>query len=117
MPGSSVSTFYRMRQRYEEEGLSGLLDRRLGKMSARRAPVDAVLKVVSLFETQYYDFTVKHFHQTLSGHGIHRSYTWTQKVLQTAGVLKKGAASWGSPAQAPTPADAGYDAAPGRFEA
>jgi len=87
--GSSVSTFYRMRQRYDEEGLEGLLDRRLGKLSARRAPVDEVLKVVSLFETKYYDFTVKHFHEKLEGHGIHRSYTWTKKVLQDAGVVKK----------------------------
>ena len=29
--GASVSTFFRMRRRYEEEGIEGLLDRRLGK--------------------------------------------------------------------------------------
>ena len=87
--GSSVSTFYRMRGRYEEEGFDGLLDRRLGKRSSRRAPLDEVMKVVALFETQYYDFTVKHFHEKPAGHGIDRSYTWTKKVLQTAGVVKK----------------------------
>ena len=47
----SVSTFYRMRRRYEEEGPEGLADRRLGKVSARRAPVDEVMRVLSLFET------------------------------------------------------------------
>lgn len=87
--GSSVSTFYRMRQRYEEEGVSGLADRRLGKLSTRRAPVDEVMKVLTLFETKYYDFTVKHFHEKLADHGIHRSYTWTKKVLQQAGSVKK----------------------------
>lgn len=87
--GTSVSTFYRYRRRYEEEGEEGLADRRIGKLSARRAPVDEVTKVVNLFETNYYDFTVKHFHEKLSGHGIGRSYTWTKKVLQKAGVVKK----------------------------
>ena len=87
--GASVSTFFRMRRRYEEEGIEGLLDRRLGKASARRAPVDEVLKVLSLFETKYYDFTVKHFHEKLHGHGVNRSYTWTKRVLQEAGVVKK----------------------------
>ncbi len=87
--GTSVSTFYRYRRRYEEEGEEGLADRRIGKLSARRAPVDEVLKVVTLFETKYYDFTVKHFHEKLPGHGINRSYTWAKKVLQRAGVVKK----------------------------
>ena len=87
--GTSVSTFYRYRRRYEDEGFDGLADRRLGKVSARRAPVDEVMAVVSLFETRYYDFTVKHFHEKLEGHGIHRSYTWTKKALQKAGVVKK----------------------------
>jgi transposase len=87
--GTSVSTFYRYRRRYEEDGEEGLADRRIGKLSTRRAPVDEVLKVVTLFETKYYDFTVKHFHEKLAGHGINRSYTWTKKVLQRAGVVKK----------------------------
>jgi hypothetical protein len=78
-----------MRRRYEEDGIEGLMDRRLGKLSARRAPVDEVMKVISLFETHYYDFTVKHFHEKLPGHQIQRSYTWTKKVLQEAGVVKR----------------------------
>ncbi len=47
------------------------------------------MKVITLFETNYYDFTVKHFHEKLAGHGISRSYTWNKKVLQKAGVVKK----------------------------
>jgi hypothetical protein len=47
------------------------------------------MKVLTLFETKYYDFTVKHFHEKLEGYGIHRSYTWTKKVLQQAGLVKK----------------------------
>lgn len=87
--GMSVSTFYRMRKRYEEQGLEGLADRRLGKLSARRAPADEVCRVLALFETRYYDFTVKHFHEKLSGYGIDRSYTWTKNALQKAGLVRK----------------------------
>ncbi len=87
--GTSVSTFYHYRRRFEGEGVEGLADRRIGKLSARRAPVDEVLKVVTLFEIKYYDFSVKHIHKKLPGHGINRSYTWTKKVLQEAGKVKK----------------------------
>ena len=38
--GMSERSFRRYRHRYEEEGLQGLFDRRLGKASARRVPVD-----------------------------------------------------------------------------
>jgi transposase len=63
--GVSVSTFYRKRQRFAEEGAGGLVDRRIGKISARRVPVDEAMRVIALFETKYYDFTVKHFHEKL----------------------------------------------------
>lgn len=87
--GISLSSFYRARRRYEEEGEEGLADRRLGKVSARRASVDEVMRVVNLFETRYPDFTVKHFHEKLGEHGVNRSYTWTKKVLQDKGVVRK----------------------------
>jgi len=89
MLGASQSTFYRMRQRYQEEGIEGLADRRLGKASARRAPVDEVMRVINLYKTEYYDYTVKHFHEKLTGYGINRSYTWTKNTLQSAGLVKK----------------------------
>lgn len=87
--GISVSTFGRWRSRYDAEGVDGLVDRRLGRASARRAPVDEAMKVVSLFETRYFDFTVKHFHEKLAGHGIARSYSWTKGVLQGDGKVAK----------------------------
>ena len=43
----------------------GLYDRRLGRLSARRAPVDEVARVLELFDTRYWDFTAKHFHEKL----------------------------------------------------
>ena len=38
--GCSERQFRRYRRRYEEEGLEGLFDKRLGKASARRIPID-----------------------------------------------------------------------------
>ena len=57
--GVSERTFRRWRDRYEAEGADGLYDRRLGRLSARRAPVDEVARVLELFDTRR-DFTAKH---------------------------------------------------------
>ena len=45
--GVSERTFRRWRDRYEAEGADGLYDRRLGRLSARRAPVDEVARVLA----------------------------------------------------------------------
>ena len=87
--GVSVSTFYRMRKRYEDEGEDGLADRRIGKMSARRVATDETMRLISLYETHYYDFRVKHFHEKLPAHGFNLSYTCVKNKLQEAGVVKR----------------------------
>ena len=68
--GVSLSTFYRLRKRCDANGLDGLVDQRIGKLSARRAPVDETLRVISLFKSKYFDFTVKHFRFFDVGRGI-----------------------------------------------
>ncbi|EDP61524.1 hypothetical protein BAL199_13840 [alpha proteobacterium BAL199] len=45
--GMSERTFRRQRARYEEEGVDGLLDRRLGRASPHRVPVDETARVES----------------------------------------------------------------------
>ena len=87
--GVSVSTFYRKRRRFEESADMGLVDKRIGKMSARRVPVDETMRVIALFETQYFDFTVKHFHEKLVETGYRHSYALLKNTLQEAGVVKK----------------------------
>jgi transposase len=87
--GVSITTFFRKRTRFAEEGEGGLVDRRIGKMSAKRISVDEVMRIITLFETQYYDFTVKHFHEKLTQQGITHSYTFVKNALQQAGVSKK----------------------------
>ena len=84
--GVSERTFRRWRDRYEAEGAEGLYDRRLGRLSARRAPLDEVAQVLALFDTRYWDFTAKHFHEKLvAAHGCERSYNWVRLTLQAHG--------------------------------
>lgn len=88
--GMSERTFRRWRDRYEGEGAAGLLDRRLGKASARRVPVDRVAAVLTLYRERYGGFTARHFHDKLcQHHGFALSYTWTKLRLQQAGLIGK----------------------------
>ena len=87
--GVSERTFRRWRDRYEAEGADGLYDRRLGRVSARRAPVDEVVRVLELFDTRYWDFTAKHFHEKLvAEHDCERSYNWVRLTLQARGRMR-----------------------------
>ena len=48
--------FRRLRDRYEAEGAAGLVDRRLGRASGRRAPLDQIAWVLEQYRTRYWDF-------------------------------------------------------------
>ena len=88
--GMSERQFRRYRQRYEEEGLSGLLDRRLGKASAKRVPVDEIEWMLDQYRTEYGGWNVKHFHEQLQKqHGFRWGYTWTKTQLHTAGLVER----------------------------
>ncbi len=79
------------RERYQEHGYDGLFDRRRGKPSPQRVPVETVEKVLQLYQEEYLDFNVRHFHEKLvEEHGVRLSYTWVKLALQGAGVVKKG---------------------------
>ena len=87
--GVSERTFRRQRRRYEDEGLVGLLDRRLGKISPHRVPADEVEAVLTLYRSRYTGWTVKHFHERLvEKHGVTRSYGWTKNVLHARGLVR-----------------------------
>jgi transposase len=90
MLGVSERSFRRWRDRYEAEGAEGLYDRRLGKVSGRRVPVDTVMAMLDLFDTRYFDFTAKHFWEKLvSEHDFKRSYNWVRLTLQAHGRTRK----------------------------
>ena len=54
--------FRRYVDRYEEAGLDGLLDKQLSQVSARRAPVDEVMRLEALYRESYQGWSVSHFH-------------------------------------------------------
>ncbi|HUB35120.1 MAG TPA: ISNCY family transposase [Bryobacteraceae bacterium] len=88
--GVSERTFRRWQQRYEELGEAGLLDRRLGRASGRRVPVDREQEVEALYRGRYSGFTAKHFHEHLvRDHQFRWGYTWTKAFLQSKGLLDR----------------------------
>jgi hypothetical protein len=88
--GMSGRHFRRLCGRYEEAGIEGLRDRRIGKVSPRRAPARELERMQELYRELYGDFTVKHFHEHLvRRHGYKLGYTVTRLSLQAAGLVAR----------------------------
>lgn len=88
--GISCRQMRRVREQYEEMGYDGLFDRRTGRPSPKRVPLEVVEKVLCLYREQYFDTGVRHFRERLvEEHGITLSYTWVKKALQESGLVKK----------------------------
>ncbi len=80
--GVTERTFRRWCRRYEEEGSAGLLDRRLGKPSAKRVPQEWADRAEQLYRERYDGFTAKHFHEHLvKDHNFPFSYSWAKTFL------------------------------------
>jgi transposase len=88
--GVSERTFRRWCRRHEEDGEAGLLDRRLGRPSPKRVPMDDETEIERLYKTRYRGFTARHFHDLLvRDHLCRWSYTWTKLFLQSKGLLER----------------------------
>jgi hypothetical protein len=88
--GMSGRNFRRLCVRYDEDGIAGLRDRRIGKRSLRRAPARELERMHELYRTRYSDFTVKHFHEQLvRRHNYKLCYTVTRLSLQAARLVAK----------------------------
>src|SRR6266849_9192674 len=89
--GISGRQMLRWQTRFKHEGYGGLFDRRKGRPSPKRVPLQTVEEVLRLYQEQYFDFNVRHFHEKLvEEHDIKLSYTWVKLALQGAGLVKKG---------------------------
>ena len=89
--GISDRQMRRWRERYEEFGFDGLLDRRRCRPSEKRVPLAMVEQVLGLYRDRYFDLNVRHFHEKLvEEHGIRLSYTWVKAALQGAGLVARG---------------------------
>ena len=88
--GVSDRTMRRWRERLQEHGYSGLVDRRKSQPSDKRVPLETAEKVLQLYQATYHDLNIRHFHEKLlEEHGIELSYTWVQKALQGAGLVMR----------------------------
>ena len=87
--GQCERSFRRHIERFEADGLEGLLDKRLSQISKRRASGAEVDHVVQLYKSGFAGWNVAHFYSKykaeLSGA---RSYSWLKSVLQGAGAVK-----------------------------
>ena len=91
--GVCARTFRRYIDRYEDEGLDGLIDKRLSQISHRRAPVDEVMRMVDRYRNRHRGWNVKHYYSWYKRDGGQRSYSWVKSTLQTAGVVKKASSA------------------------
>lgn len=87
--GVCSRTFRRQICRYEEDGLSGLDDKRLTQASHRRAPADEVMKVGERYREHHRGWNVQHFYSWYTRDGGQRSYTWVKNTLQSQGLVTK----------------------------
>lgn len=88
--GMSVRNMQRKRQDYIAYGYTGLSDRRRGKTSYHRVPMQTAEQVLALYQEKYPDFNVRHFHEKLrEQEGIRLSYSWVKQALQGAGLVAR----------------------------
>ncbi len=88
--GGSDRTMRRWKDRYEEHGYDGLLDRRKGQPSPKRIDVGKAQQLLGLYRERYRGWNVAHFHDHIrEQHSIRVSYTWVKVALQGAGLVEQ----------------------------
>ena len=88
--GQCERSFRRHVERYKADGLEGLLDKRLSRISKRRASQVEVDQVAQTYKSGFAGWNVAHFYSKYRGEfqGA-RSYSWVKTVLQGAGLATK----------------------------
>jgi hypothetical protein len=87
--GQCERSFRRHIERFEADGLQGLLDKRLSQISKRRASGAEIDKVVQLYKSGFTGWSVAHFHSKYRCEFAGtRSYSWLKTVLQGGGVVR-----------------------------
>src|SRR5271167_2512398 len=88
--GMSERQFRRYRDRYEEDGVAGLVDGRLNRVSPKRVPAAEARRMLELYRTAYRGWNVKHFHEHLvRDHKFRWGYTFVKTQLHTAGLVER----------------------------
>ena len=88
--GMSERTFRRYVVRYEVQGVEGLRDRRVGRVSPRRACEEEIRALETLYRERYSGRNVRHFYEAYrEDHGGRRSYSWVKGCLRCSGLVKR----------------------------
>ncbi len=87
--GVSPRTFRRYVDRYEEQGMEGLRDKRRTQPSRRKAPGAEVQDVVQRYRERHQGWNVKHFYAWYRRGEGKRSYTWVKTALQQAQLVPR----------------------------
>ena len=87
--GVHERSFRRHIDRYRENGLDGLIDKRLSQASARKAPVDEVMALADRYRNRHKGWNVSHFHDWYKKDGGTRSYSWVKNTLQEKNLVAK----------------------------
>jgi len=83
--------------RYEQNGLDGLIDRRIEQLSHRRASVVTVDDAQALarsLSAHRAGWSAKHYFAWYRRDGGARSYTWVKRCLQEAHLLPQVPRRW-----------------------
>ena len=87
--GKSERQFRRYVEAYEESGLEGLRDGRLGKSSSNATSEEVVAAILALYRREHLGWNVKHFHDhLLKNHGYTLSYSLVKNRLQDADLVR-----------------------------
>src|SRR6516162_1595877 len=116
--GVSERHFRRLRDRYEADGAEGLIDRRRGRVSGRRAPVDQN----RVCRRAVPDTLLGLYGEALPRGAASRARVSSRLYLDQGGVAEprpgaRGAQALGASQEETAAATAGDDAVPGRFAA
>ena len=70
------ASFLRLRTRFDDEGIEGLRDRRIGRVSGRRVADSEVERITALYRDRYRGFTVRYSHEfAVARHHLSQGYT------------------------------------------
>lgn len=77
-------------ERYEEEGIDGLNNKKLAHAAHNAAPVDEVFRLSELYKYNYVGYSAAHFYDKYKQyHSGQRSYNWVRLTLQRQGLTHK----------------------------
>jgi hypothetical protein len=98
--------------------MAGLQDRRLGGAAALAAPVDETLQIVTVHESRYTGWTMKHFYERWQAeYGGRRSFYLDQEPAAMGRTRAADVPARGTSQEAAPQAVTGDDAPPGRLPA